>query len=94
MEEEVVQETTQETMTEESSEVVVDSSDIITVRIVSGDDSGTVARKLQTAGVVENASEFDAFLMQHGYDKKIAVGEVEIKKGSTWLEIAEKLSRR
>ena len=70
------------------------SDDIIKIMIVSGDDSGTVARKLQTAGLVDNASEFDAYLMQRGYDKKIAVGEKEIPRDATWLEIAEKISSR
>lgn len=63
-----------------------------TLEIVRGDDSGTVSRKLQNAGIVENATEFDAFLMQHGYDKKISIGTVKIQKGASWVEIAEKLS--
>ena len=41
---------------------------------------------------MENPTEFDAYLMQHGYDKKISVGTVEIAKGAGWLEIAEKIS--
>lgn len=62
------------------------------LNIVGGDDSGTVSRKLYNAGLVDSASEFDAFLMQHGYDKKIRVGTVEVPFGATWLEIAEKLA--
>lgn len=62
------------------------------LNVVGGDDSGTVSRKLYNAGLVDSASEFDAFLMQHGYDKKIRVGTVEIPFGATWLEIAEKLA--
>lgn len=73
-------------MTKESS------ASAYTLEIVRGDDSGTVSRKLQNAGIVENASEFDAFLMQHGYDKKISIGTVQIQKGASWVEIAEKLS--
>ena len=97
VEEESVSETTQETFVEESkeSEELPDNADdVVKIKIVSGDDSGTVARKLQTAGLVDNASEFDAYLMQHGYDKKIAVGEKEIPMDATWLEIAEKISSR
>lgn len=78
---------------EESTEKEVDSN-AVEIKIVSGDDSGTVARKLQIAGLVDNASEYDAYLMQHGYDKKISVGTVYIAKGSSWLEIAEKISGR
>lgn len=64
----------------------------IEINIVRGDDSGTVARKLQNAGMVESATEYDAYLMQHGYDKKIRVGKVEIPVDATWQEIAEYIS--
>ena len=64
----------------------------IEINIVRGDDSGTVARKLQNAGMVESATEYDAYLMQHGYDKKIRVGQVEIPVDATWQEIAEYIS--
>lgn len=104
-EEEAVSETTQEALPEESkepegssetesTELQDNAADTVKIKIISGDDSGTVARKLQTAGLVDNASEFDAYLMQHGYDKRISVGEVEIPINSTWLEIAEKISGR
>ena len=66
----------------------------IEINIVRGDDSGTVARKLQNAGMVESATEYDAYLMQHGYDKKIRVGKVEIPVDATWQEIAEYVSGR
>ena len=93
--------TIEDSMVESSIEEVLNSEennpkelgDLVKIRIASGDDSGTVARKLQTAGLVDNASEFDAYLMQHGYDKKIAVGEKEIPINATWIEIAEKISR-
>ena len=105
VEEKPVVETTEEALAEESEEsetalnvefeeVTDNAANTVKIKIVSGDDSGTVARKLQTAGLVDNASEFDAYLMQHGYDKRIAVGEKEIPKDATWLEIAEKISRR
>ena len=64
----------------------------IEINIVRGDDFGTVARKLQNAGIVESATEYDAYLMQHGYDKKIRVGKVEIPVDATWQEIAEYIS--
>ena len=64
----------------------------IILQISSGDDSGTVSRKLKDAGLIDSASDFDAYLMQHGYDKKISVGTVKIEPGATWIEIAEKLA--
>ena len=91
----------QETPEQGSSAIVVVPSDeeeasgeTVEIVIESGDDSGTVSRKLQNAGVIENASEFDAFLMQHGYDKKISTGKKVIGVADTWQEIADKISRR
>lgn len=65
--------------------------DVIQIDITRGDDSGTVSRKLFNVGLIENASEYDAFLMQHGYDKKLNVGKITINAGASWQEIAEKL---
>ena len=70
------------------------AAELVEISIYKGDDSGTVARKLYNAGLVDNATQFDAYLMQHGYDKKISVGIVKIPVGATWLEIAEKLAGR
>jgi len=69
------------------------SVDTVTIVISKGDASDTVARKLYSAGLVENAGEFDAFLMQHGYDKKISPGTKTINKNASWQEIAEKVTR-
>lgn len=77
---------------QQQSEDTENSTEIIEIAIVHGDDSGTVSRKLYNAGLVDNASEFDYYLMQHGYDKRISVGTVKISSGSTWQEIAEKIS--
>ncbi len=67
------------------------SKDSVKIKVSGGDDSGVVSRKLYNAGLIENAAEFDAFLMQHGYDKKIATGEKTFYTGESWQEIAEKL---
>ena len=66
----------------------------ITIEISKGDDSGSVSRKLKNAGLVENAAEFDAFLMQHGYDKKLNTGTKTISIADSWQDIAEKLIRK
>lgn len=67
--------------------------DTVEIVIASGDDSGTVARKLYNAGVIENASEYDAFLMQHGYDKRLSTGTKTIGVTDSWQEIADKITR-
>lgn len=68
------------------------TGDAILIVVSKGDDSGTVSRKLYNAGLIENAAEYDAFLMQHGYDKRISTGTKTIYATDTWQEIAEKLT--
>lgn len=87
-------ESDEETSEEEDSALMIQegAKESFLLHVVKGDDSGTVSRKLQNAGMIENAAEFDAFLMQHGYDKKISVGTIEIPMNSSWLEIAQKLA--
>lgn len=74
--------------------VVVEPGDVMEIVISQGDDSAVVSRKLYNAGIVESAAEFDAFLMQHGYDKKINPGTKSILATDTWQEIAEKLTKK
>lgn len=40
-----------------------------------GDGSYTVSDRLEKAGLVSSAAEFDHFLVENGYDKKIVAGE-------------------
>lgn len=77
-----------------SSDEPSNTGDGIQIVISKGDDSGTVSRKLYNAGLIENAAEYDAFLMQHGYDKKISTGTKIIYATDSWQEIAEKLTRK
>lgn len=76
------------------SDETVETGDAIQIVVAKGDDSGTVSRKLYNAGLIENAAEYDAFLMQHGYDKKISTGTKTIYATDSWQEIAEKLTRK
>lgn len=66
--------------------------DTVTIVISQGDSSEVVARKLHSAGLVESAGEFNAFLVQHGYDKKMRAGTKSISQDASWQEIADKIS--
>lgn len=66
----------------------------ITVTINSGDGSDTVARHLAELGVIADAGDFDRYLCQNGYDKKLATGNHEINAGAGYQEIAEILIKR
>ena len=100
---ETVEQATSAQQQEPSTEAVVivtssdepsNTEDEIQIVISKGDDSGTVSRKLYNAGLIENAAEYDAFLMQHGYDKKISTGTKIIYATDSWQEIAEKLTSK
>lgn len=66
----------------------------ITVTINSGDGSDTVAKRLAELGVITDAGDFDRYLCQNGYDKKLATGNHEINAGAGYQEIAETLIKR
>ena len=60
----------------------------ITVQVMRGEGSYTVCKRLEEAGIVSSASEFDTFLCQNGYDKKIRAGTFEIPASAGQEEIA------
>ena len=61
----------------------------VTIAVNRGEGSDTVSRRLQEAGLVADAYEYDRYLMANGYDKRIGAGEHVIPAGSTWEEIAK-----
>ncbi len=64
------------------------------VTIYSGDGSRTVANRLEEMGVIEDSAEFDRYLCQNGYDKRLTTGNHEINAGADEKEIAEALVKR
>lgn len=69
-----------------------EASSTVSIEIKSGEGSTTVCRKLEEAGLIASAADFDVFLYQHGYDKKIKVGVHEIPVGAEPETIAELLT--
>lgn len=67
---------------------------VIILEVHGGDGSLTVARRAEAAGLVSSAAEFDKFLCNGGYDKKICTGKHEIPAGATMEEIAKLLIRK
>lgn len=66
---------------------------IVTFVVQHGDSSISVARRAQELGLVASAADFDVFLCQNGYDKRISVGSYEITVGASEKEIADKITR-
>ncbi len=87
---------------EMSSDVKVDSStgensavvegEAVSFTIKSGDSSYSVSKALAAAGLVEDAVEFDNYLCNYGYSRKIRAGTYEIVPDMTYEEIAKKIS--
>ena len=78
--------------TENETEVETEG-ETITVSVVSGDSSWSVAKRMEEVGLVDSAKEFDAFLCGNGYDKRISVGTYEISNNASWEEIAKIINK-
>lgn len=68
--------------------------EIVVITVYSGEGSGVVANKLKNAGLIQDASDFDRFLCQNGYDKRLSTGDHDIVVGSSYREMAEALVKR
>lgn len=68
--------------------------EIVVITVYSGEGSGVVANKLKNAGLIDDASDFDRFLCQNGYDKRLSTGDHDIVVGSSYREMAEALVKR
>ncbi len=80
---------------EDASDTVSNGTqDSVKITISDGDSSYTVADKLEVAGLVEKASEFDRYLIDSGYEKYIRTGEFMIPRGAGDPEIAKIIAGR
>lgn len=70
------------------------TEEYVQITINRGDSSLTAARKLEEAGVIEDARDFDRYLSQNGYDKYIKTGVHEIPRTGTYEQIARILTSR
>lgn len=91
-------EETSEERSEESSVVPEESSETeavltdgrsISIQVNNGDGSDTVSKRLFEAGLVTDPYEYDRYLMENGYDRKIRAGEHQIPANAQWQEMAE-----
>ena len=65
----------------------------VTIVIESGEGSFIVCQKLEDAGIVPLASEFDRYLYDNGYDKRINTGTYEIPVGASFEEIVRIIAK-
>ena len=77
-----------------AEEVVLAAPDDIKIEISSGDSSVAVSKKLEQAGLVSSAVEYDQYLCANGYDKKLSVGVHLIPQNAEYESIALLLTTR
>lgn len=93
-EEQTEENSSEEETTEAASEATAPTGQLITIVVNKGEGSDTVSHRLHEAGLIDDPYEYDRYLMQNGYDKRIAAGEHEIPMGAEWQEIAVLLTKR
>ncbi len=77
---------------EDDNKAIV-SSAVKTITVVSGDGSYSVAKKLENAGIITSASNYDAYLCEHGYDKRLQTGTFSIPADASDEQIARIVTR-
>lgn len=65
----------------------------VTIEILSGEGSYAVCRKLEEAGLIASASDFDVYLYTNGYDRKLRTGSYQVPAGAEPATIAAILTQ-
>ena len=93
-----ITETTTELTTENnnagSAAGVMNNEVTCTINITKGMSSRTVCDMLKQNGIIEDAADFDRYLIKTGYDDKIRVGEIEVNSGMTYEELTASLYKK
>ena len=85
---------TEKATTEASTTEKADTSTQTTVTISSGMSSEAIASALANAGLVDDASKFNSFLVANGYDMKLETGNFSLETGMSYEEIAKILTTK
>ena len=69
------------------------TKDVVSITVVGGDTSWSVSKRMEEAGLIDSAKDFDAHLCRYGYDKKISVGTYDIPKTATHEDMAKIITK-
>lgn len=86
--------TTEKATTEAVTTEKSDTSTKTTVTVTGGMSSETISLALSTAGVVDDATKFNSYLVANGYDMKLETGSFEFTSGMSYEEIARILTQK
>jgi len=89
---EVTSNTEQTTPEDTTTGTPGESVNYVTINVVSGDSSYTVAKKVYEAGLITSIALFDEYLCTNNYDKILHVGQFRIPVDATDEEIAKLLT--
>lgn len=84
--------TTEKTTTEQATTESITEKKTVTITIKGGSTSYPVCQKLQELGVIQDATDFDNYLIKNGYANRIRVGTHTLTIGMTYEEIAVAIS--
>ena len=82
----------EETMKEETIEelpIQEETAAPVMIEVVGGESSVSISKKLEAAGLITSAKEYDQYLCNQGYDKKIIVGKHEVPIDADYETIAK-----
>lgn len=68
--------------------------EIVEITVEKGEFSDKISQKIFENGLIEEADDFNRYLMENGYDIQIAGGAHFIPRGSTYEEIAKILCEK
>jgi cell division protein YceG involved in septum cleavage len=70
------------------------SGETVRFTVNRGEDSYTVAKRLEAAGFVDSASAFDSYLCKNNLDRRIYAGDYDLPDTGSYEEIGRILSGR
>lgn len=62
------------------------------LEIKAGDWSSTVSSRLESLGIIDDATDFDKYLNDNGYSNSINAGTYQVSPDDTYAELAKKIT--
>ena len=77
----------------EANEIITQEENYVIFTIEPGENSSSVTKKLQTAGLIESVEEYNKYLSENDYTRKLKSGSHKIPIGASGEQIAKILCR-
>ena len=82
----------EKTTEEKTTETTAEKKTTVTITIKGGMSSYPICQMLQELGLIEDATDFDNYLIKNGYANRISVGTHTLRMGMSYEEIAVAIS--